>query len=607
VKGVPLFHAALAAGSGMGAQALAQRFGLPSIVLLLATGVIIGPDALAWLDPQVLGSGRTELVSLAVIVILFEGGLALRIEDLRVQQRPLLMLLTVGSLISMVGGTLAAHGLLGMPWETAALYGALMIVTGPTVVTPLLMRLNVDRPVRELLIGEGVLNDPIGAISAIVLMEYVVGRQSVVASGGLVVSGLVVGAAIGAAAGLLMALVLGQGWVRDDLWNAVVLAAVLLAATVANRLSPEAGLVTAVVQGMVMGNARLKPLQRLRQFNEEVTVILLSFIFVLLAADLRVAQVAALGWRGVAVVAVMAWLVRPLTVFVATAGSALTVGQRVFMSWVCPRGVVAASVAGLFRIILNDAGVPGGEQLEALVFVTVALTVAVQGLTVGLLAHALGVDVPSFQGVVIVGAGRFGRFVAHQLRRHGAPVVVVDRNPQFCRQAQAEGLSVFQGDGLSVETLEEAGARYVDTVLALTSNAELNALVADTVHQHLRVPRVLAAGDESTRQAARASSIPFPGDFPGPGEIDWLLQRRRFEVAVYDEARPAAQSPALVDLPYAAGEFALLLQRRSQVRLTTPDATLEAGDTLVTVRPRGSQSEIGSLFARVHVETDAKG
>ena len=190
---MPLYHASIALGFGMAAQALAFRFNVPGIVLLLVTGVAIGPDVLQILDPDALGHARTELVSLAVAIILFEGGLGLQMEDLRKQQRSLSLLLTIGAAISMAVGTLAAHYLLEMPWSTAALYGSLMIVTGPTVVTPLLARITVDRSVRDILVSEGVLIDPIGAIVAIVALEYVLEDHGMLATGGEVLWQLGIG------------------------------------------------------------------------------------------------------------------------------------------------------------------------------------------------------------------------------------------------------------------------------------------------------------------------------------------------------------------------------------------------------------------------------
>jgi NhaP-type Na+/H+ or K+/H+ antiporter len=589
------YDAALALAAGLTAQAVAVRAAVPSIVLLLGAGVLLGPDGLGLLDPTAFGAGHGDLVSLAVTVILFEGSLALDVERLRQQQRSLLLLLTVGAAISMTLGTLAAHLFLGMPASVAMLYGATMIVTGPTVVTPLLSRLTVARPVRELLVSEGVLIDPIGAIVAIVAMEAVVGGHAILAWGWLVVARLGVGAAAGAAAGFVVAVVLRRRWIPEDLVNPAVLASVLLVAASASRISAEAGLMAAVAQGVVLANVGLRGLGRLREFKEALTVILLSFLFVVLAAGLRVTEILALGWGALAVVAVVVWVARPLAVLCATAGSSLTMKQRLFVSWICPRGIVAAAVAALFRILLDEAGIPGGAALEALVFVTVAFTVTVQGLTARPVARALGVDHPTPQGTIIVGADHLGRLLERLLIGLHRQVVLIDRSPGLCRSARAEGLAVLEGDALSIDVLEEAGARYADTVVALTRNGELNALVAQQVRHNFQVERVLALGIESGPTVAAGV---FPGNFPGVDETNRLLRLGRLHLVGY--AVPGeVTGRSLAELPYAAGEFALLVRRGDGVLVATGALRLARGDRVWCARAADAASPLATLLEPV--------
>jgi NhaP-type Na+/H+ or K+/H+ antiporter len=587
------YHAAVAIAFGMAAQSLAIRLAVPSIVLLLATGVAIGPDGLRLLDPNALGHARTDLVTLAVTVILFEGGLALRVEDLRRQQRSLALLLTVGAAISMIVGAAAAHFILGFSWTMASLYGALMIVTGPTVVTPLLTRLTLDRTVRELLIGEAVLIDPIGAIVAIVAAQYVVGESGMWQAGWLVIVRLAVGGTLGAAAGAALTAALRRGWVPEGLRNPMVLALVLLVAAAASQVSSEAGLMAAVAQGVVMANAGIPELGRLRQFKEEVTLLLLSFMFVLLAADLQVREVAALGWGALLVVAVLVWVARPLAVFVCTRGNGLTRAQQLFVSWICPRGIVAAAVAGLFGIILQDAGVAGGNQLEALVFVTVALTVTLQGLTARPIAGLLGVDLPELSGTLIVGADQLGRLLARLLQSFDRQVALMDVNPVHCREARGAGLSVYAGDALSVEALEEAGARYADTVLAVTRNQELNVLIAQRVQANFRAERVLALAE---RAETHDTLSPFPGQFPGVDEVNYQLHSGQARITEYAVAANNWIGRGLADLPYAPGEFALLLRRRDRIYIASAQWTLSEEDRLLCLRTTPGASPLASAL-----------
>ncbi len=590
--------ATVALAVGMAAQALAERLAAPSIVVLLAAGAAVGPDGLGLLDPHVFGRGRADLVTFAVTVILFEGGLALDLARLRQVQRALLGLLTWGSAVSLIVGMLAARLVLGVGWPVALLYGAIMIITGPTVVTPLLARLNVDREVRDLLVSEGVLIDPIGAVVAIVLLDYVLGGEAALQAGWLVILRLVAGGAAGVLAGVAVAALLRRQWIAVDLVNPVVLSAALLTAACASALSPDAGLMAAVTAGATLANLHVPDIGRMRQFKETLTVILLSFIFVVLAADVRLAAVVALGWPGVAVVAIVAWVGRPLAVLAATAGTPLGWRQRLFLSWICPRGIVAAAVAGLFSLLLADAGIPGGSTLEALVFLTIALTVTVQGLTARRVAHLLHVDAPSMVGVLVVGADHLGRLLALLLQRLGRQVALVDRSPTLCRAARARGLPVYEGDALALETLEEAGARFAGAVVALTRNYELNTLVTQRVRDNFRVEHLLALTDAET--AAAGVPKPFPGHFPGADDVNVLLRRRRVRIARYDVPDDAAPTP-IGDLPYGEGECALLVERDGGVLIAATDQTVVPGDKLWCLRPDAGETPLAARFAE-HLE-----
>jgi len=606
VSETAFYHAALAVAAGLAAQTLAAWLAIPGIVLLLGTGVLLGPDLLGLIDPDVFGDGQNDLVTLAVTVILFEGGLALDWARLRQQQRSLGLLLTVGAAISMVVAMLAARALLDFSWPTAILFGALMIVTGPTVVTPLVSRLPIDRPVRELLISEGVVIDPIGAIVAIVAADYVLGRHAALAESGFLVLGpLLVGGAAGVVAGLALASVLRRRWIAEELVNATVLASVLVVAALASRLSADAGLMAAVAQGMTMANARLRVLARLREFKETLTVILLSFIFVVLAADLRVSAVLALGWGALGVGALLMWVARPLAVLASTVGSALTLRQRLFVAWICPRGIVAAAVAALFHFKLSNAGLPGGSELEALVFVIIALTVTVQGLTVRPVAHLLGVDEPSVRGTIIVSADHLALLLARLLVALDRQVVVIDRSPILARRARKEGLTVYEGDALSVDTLEEAGARYADTIIALTTNHELNALVVERARASFRLERALAVTDDPEAKEEAGRSGVLPGEFPGVGDANRLLRLGRLRVVEYVVPAGEVVSRRLRDLSYGESEFALLLARGSKVLIATGDQTLAAGDRVWVARPAKASSPLAVLL-NFHAEHDAR-
>jgi NhaP-type Na+/H+ or K+/H+ antiporter len=590
---------ALALMAGTLAQAVAARLGLPSIVLLLATGFLLGPDFLGLLDPSALAGGRETIVSLAVTIILFEGGLALDLDRLRRQQRSLLLLVTLGGAISMILGTLAARYAVGFSWSVSLLYGSLMIVTGPTVVTPLLSRLKIERRLRELLISEGVLIDPIGAIVALVAAEWVVGHAGLLESGWLVVLRLSLGAAAGFASGVLLATALKRQWIPEHLINPTVLGITLAIATFASGLSAEAGLMAAVAQGVTMANRQIPGIGKLRDFKEALTLILLAFLFVTLAAGLRLEHVEALGWNALIVVACLIWIARPLGVFLATHGSEMPLRERVFAAWICPRGIVAAAIAGLFHLQLQQSGIPGGAALEALVFVTVACTVTLQGLTARPVARLLKIDFPSLLGTVIIGADAFSRKVGRLLTDLGRPVVHVDRNPALCERARAAKLVAIEGDALSLETLEAAGARYADVILALTGNNALNDLALQKAGESFMAERYLGLGSNAlpNEEGVRPDKVLFPGNFPGIQEASRLTRLDKLEIKDRIATANKDLRKPLRDLPYAPGEFAVALVRNGAVNLATGELQLVVGDMLYTARVLDQPSPLDELFA----------
>jgi NhaP-type Na+/H+ or K+/H+ antiporter len=581
------FAAALAIAVGVTAQVVATRLAIPSIVLLLVAGLAVGPDGLGWLDPSIFAETRGDLIGLAVTVILFEGALGIDLERLREHRRTLVSLLTTGAILSLAVGTGGARWFLGMPWSVALLYGALVIVTGPTVVTPLVSRLPLGRSVREILVSEGVLIDPIGAIVALVVADFVVGHSGAVESGYQVVIRLGTGLLVGGATGYLLSVLLRRRVVPEHLTNAFVLGVALLVSTLASRLSAEAGLMAAVAQGVTLANRRVPALGRLRAFKETLTVLLLGFLFIVLVADVRLSAVAGLGWPALGVVGALMWVARPLAVALATLGSTLSYGERAFVAWVCPRGIVAASVAGLFRVLLEDAGMSGGAELEALVFVTVAATVVWQGLTAGRAARVLGADLPADMGAAIVGADGLGRLLGRTFAAYGRQVVLIDSSPWSCRAARREGLAAYEGDALSVDVLEEAGVRHAGTVVALTRNPELNMLVAQRVRENFRVEVVLALAPGG--DVEEAVGVPFPGDFPGVDRINAMLAGGGLAPSeeVVDE-RTAGRS--LAELSYAPGQFALVLVRGSMVMVATGDQRTAVGDRIVRVSPAGTSA-----------------
>lgn len=397
-----LFTLALVAG--IAAQVLANFVKVPSIVFLLLFGVLLGPDGLGWVHPQVMGSGLEALVSLAVALILFEGGLNLRLQRLNQVSDSLRNLVLLGSLLTLVGGAVAAHYLGEFPWRLAFLFGSLVVVTGPTVINPILKRVRVDSAVSTLLEGEGVLIDPVGAILAVVVLQVVLsGHPSFLMALEQLSSRLAIGSAVGALGGWLMGsfLLWSRQFLTEELRNSVVLAGALGVFALAQSLRSEAGLMAVVMAGLVVRQKAAIAERSVRQFHGQLVVVAISVLFILLTSTLSLKAVFALGWGALATVLCLMLVVRPLSVWLCTWRSDLNWRQKLFVAWLAPRGIVAASVASLFAILLTERGITGGDALKALVFLTISLTVTVQGLTAAWVARWLGLDQGS--STVIIG------------------------------------------------------------------------------------------------------------------------------------------------------------------------------------------------------------
>ena len=488
----PTFAFAVALGAGVAAQALAHHLRIPGIVLFLAAGVVLGPDVLGVVRPDALQGGLQALVSLAVAVILFEGGLNLNIDSLLHQAKTIRRLVTLGATVTAVGGTLAARLLMEWEWSTSILFGTLVIVTGPTVISPLVRRIRLTPRVRTILEAEGVLIDPIGAIIAVVTLEMVLADTAGSAALGLlgIPTRLLVGAMFGVAGGSLMAFLMArEGLVPEDIRNVFTLATLLTLYAVSEAVLPESGILAAPVAGIVVGNARTRLHAELLEFKEQVTVMLVAMLFVLLAADVRVAEVIELGWAGIATIAVLMFVVRPVGVLLCTAGSDLTAKERTFIAWLGPRGIVAAAVASLFAQQLEAEGFGEGSELRALTFLVIAVTVSIQGLSGGPLASLLGLRRRSHTGYAIVGANALGRTLARALADGGQEVVLIDSNPQEALAAEDAGLSVIHGNAHDDHILERADAEGRSGVAMLTGNGDANLLIARHVREVTRIPQ----------------------------------------------------------------------------------------------------------------------
>lgn len=545
------FTLVLALAAGVLCQSVARHLRLPGIVVLLLAGVALGPDGLGLVQPRALGKGFFAIVDIAVAVILFEGGLNLQISRLRREQSAIRLLVLSGAVLTLIFAALAVAWILGWTWQQSVLFGSLVVVTGPTVVGPLVSELRLRPRVATVLNAEGVLIDPVGAILALLVLEVVVAPERAAVGAADLVLRVGVGTAIGLLSGLLLGMLLRiRRLVPQGHENIFVLAMVLLVFVLADELVVQSGILAVTIAGVTVGNMRTLVDRDLREFKDQLTILLIGLLFVMLAADVRLADVVALGWPGLTVVAALVFVVRPLVVMITTSGSDLSARERAFISWVAPRGIVAAAMASLVATAMEKNGLAGGRELRALVFLTIAGTVLQAGLTAGMAARMLGVRLPNREGVAILGAQGLGFLLAKALRRGDVPVVILDSNPQTCRQAQEAGFTVVFGNALEERTLQRAQLESVESAVGVTPNQTVNAVFVNRAREFFHVPKgyVAVEAGETGMAAELVQNEEAEIVFDAVHDIErWDVRLRHGEVELahfrFDPARlPEASS-----------------------------------------------------------------
>jgi NhaP-type Na+/H+ or K+/H+ antiporter len=534
----PELTVAVALAAGILAQSVSRLLRLPGIVLLLACGALLGPEGLGWIQPRSLGEGLFGIVDFGVAIILFEGGLNLQWSRLKRQEATIRRLISVGALATWGGATLLATLLLGWRVELATLFGALVVVTGPTVIQPLLRDMRLRPRVKTILEAEGVLIDPVGALLAGFLLQLIIApRLTTFASEtlGVVVSigfGVVAGLAAGfALAGALRYRVL----VARNYENVFTLASIVLLFEACNAVMEPSGLVAVTVAGVVIGNLDTRVGHDLREFKDQLTVLLVGMLFVLLSADVALDDVRALGWGGLAVVAALILLVRPIGVWWSTRGLKLTRQERIFIAGVAPRGIVAAAIASITAATLEAQGVAGGAALRALVFSTIAGTVVLSGVFAYPLAWALHIRLPARDRVAIFGAGGLALSLAGALRTGGTSVLFIESDPKRCHVAEQLGHDVVFGDPLDERTMQRARMELVGTVVGLTFNEHASGLFVREARESYGVERAYVAigemDDPHTPQLIQRSGLDVLFDGPHD-QARWDVRCRHEEIDV---------------------------------------------------------------------------
>ena len=583
---------ALALAAGVFAQSLARQVRLPSVVLLLVTGALLGPEGLSWIEPDALGDGLFGVVDFAIAIILFEGGLNLEWSRLKRQEGAIRGLITVGAVITVLGAMALAWLVLGWRWDLALLFGSLVVVTGPTVVGPLLRDIRLMPRLRTILEAEGVFIDPIGALLAAAVLQVVVSPAlgTAAAEVWLVATSLGFGLLAGIGAGLLLVGVLRTRRVIASGYEQITtLAVVVLLFEACGEVVADSGLMAVTVAGVVVGNSKTRVGEELREFKDRLTVMLVGLLFVLLAADVSVADIMALGRDGLMVVAGLVLVVRPVAVAFATRGLKLRVRERAFVAAVAPRGIVAAAVATLTAATLADQVIAGGQELRALVFLVIGVTVVVSGLSALPLASLLSVRLPRRDRVAILGARGLALPLADQLRAADVPVVFLESDPKRSRLAEEAGYPVVFGDPLDERTIQRARPELVDVVVGATFNEHFNSLFVRQVLDSFDVPRGLVAM-ESLFGEQTPSLLPDDNAdvlFDGPHDHErWDVRWRHGHVAVevltyephdadQDVRRPGSEAARSREL------FTILTVRRGRrVRPMRVGYQFRAGDSV---------------------------
>lgn len=487
---------------GLGAQWLAWRLKLPSILFLLAAGFAAGQSGLGFIDPQALFGEKLlfPIVSLSVAIILFEGGLTLRVSELRETGKVVLSLILLGALVTWGLTTASAYWILGFDIKLAVFFGALLIVTGPTVVLPLLRQVRPGVQIRNILKWEGILNDPLGAIVAVLVFQALFAGSDagsdpglLHAAGGLLEAALI-GGGLGVAGAACLLFCLKRYLIPDFLQSAITLMTVVVVFALSNYLQAESGILGVTVMGLCLPNQRWVAVRHIIEFKENLRVLLISALFIVLSARIGLDDLQELGrplswilpsanttsnaesWMPVLFAGTLILLVRPTSVFLSSIGSGLSLREKLFLSWMAPRGIVAAAIASVFALRLQNSGIEGVEKLVPVTFLLICSTIFIYGLTARPLAIRLGIARANPQGILFIGAHRWVRQIAAVLRDQEIDVLLADSNRMSINKAKMEGFNTFLGNVLSDDSAEEMDLGPISRLVALTPNDDANCL-----------------------------------------------------------------------------------------------------------------------------------
>lgn len=569
---------------GIIAQWMAWRLKLPAILPLILIGLLVGPISTlytedggkliepVWNGEKGLfpGDGLYYFVSLAISIILFEGGLTLKRAEIKNVGPVITKLITLGSVVTFFGAGVAAHYIFGLTWQISFLFSALIIVTGPTVITPILRNIPLKKDISAVLKWEGILIDPIGALAAVLVFEFIsVGEGSAFTQTALVEFGkiLLFGTTFGFTFAHALAFAIKKNLIPHYLMNVVSLSVVLLVFVESDLFAHESGLLAVVVMGMVLGNMNLPNIKELLYFKESLSVLLISILFILLAANINISDMKLIfNWNTVALFAVIVFIIRPVGVFLSSQGSNLKLNEKIFIGWVGPRGIVAAGIASLFGSKLLAKGEPGAEYITPLVFMIVLGTVLLNATTARLFAKLIGVFLTKSEGILIIGASKVSRLIGNYLRSNNRHVVLIDNNQTNVEKAQRLGLEAMTADIYSDSIADNIELNDMGYLIAMTGNTDINTFALKKFARQF--------GENGAFRLASTEEINQQENLPKNGLLSSNYDFIR--LAETSEKYPSIQEVALKDKEH----YNSLMQQVEQEIDIVPIFTKDPGGTI---------------------------
>lgn len=466
---------------GFVAQWFAWRSRLPAILFLLASGLILGPGTDIFDPDALLGDLLFPFVSLSVAIILFEGALTLKFSEVKQLGMVVQRLVSVGAIICWFAASAACYFLFEVHLGIAILFGAITVVTGPTVIVPMLRTVRPSPKIAKILRWEGIVIDPIGALLAVVVFEFLASLHTGHAISHSVktfVLVILVGLSLGSLSGLVFGWLMKNRWIPEYLLNLATITLVFCVFTVSNSLSHESGLLAVTVMGMWLANTKGLHIEEILNFKENLSILLISGLFILLAARISPSDITQIGWAAIALLASLQFIARPLSVLASTFGSDLSWRERVLLGWIAPRGIVAAAVSALFAIRLQENNIDGAHMLVPLTFCVIVGTVLLQSITAKPLANLLGVSQASPQGFLIIGANSVARTIGKALKDNGIDVLLCDSDWSAIRNARMQGLPTFYGNPVSEYADQKIDLVGIGNMMGLSPFGELNTVAS---------------------------------------------------------------------------------------------------------------------------------